>query len=56
MVFFVHSLLVCYVVTYKGCNDRSNAIIGWMCHGSHHLGSLLGVNELTVSCAIVCKV
>ena len=40
----------------KGCKGRSNAVIGQRDHVSHHLGSLLGAIELTVLCAIVCKV
>jgi hypothetical protein len=40
----------------KGCSDRQDAMVGRIGPVSHHLGSLLGAIELTVSCAFVCRV
>ena len=42
--------LIVKSLAQKGCNDKWDAIV------SHHLQSLLGVIELTVLCAFVCKV
>ena len=48
--------LVVKVAASKGCNYKQNGMIGWIGHVSHHLRSLLGVIELTILCAFVCKV
>ena len=46
--------LIINVVAQKGCNGRADVVIGWIGLVSHHLGSFLGVIELTVLCAFMC--
>lgn len=48
--------LILKVLVRNKCNDRSDAVIGWIGHVSVHLGSLLSPNELTILCALVCRV
>ena len=42
------------VMTWKGCSDRLDTTIDQLGLVSHHLGSLLGVNELTNMSAFQC--
>ena len=45
------------MVARNGCSERQDdALYGCIGHVSHHLGPLLGVVELIVLCAFVCKV
>lgn len=44
------------MVSCKSGGSKKDAIIGWIGHVSYHLGSLVSIIELTVLCALVCKV
>ena len=44
------------LVAPKGCSYRLDAVIGRTGLASHHLESLLGVIDLIVLCAFMCKV
>jgi len=43
-------------VVQKGCCDMPDAVIGWIGRLPRHLGSLLGVIELTIFYEFVCRV
>ena len=44
------------VLVRKGCSDKPDVLIGWRGHVLYYLRSFLGVMELIVLCAFVCKV
>ena len=48
--------LILKMVSCKGCNDKSDAMIGKIGYVSHHLGSLADAIELTILCAFVFKI
>ena len=53
--YFTRSRMI-IVWTQKGCSDRLDAVIGWICLVVDNLGSLLDVIELTILCPFVCRV
>ena len=44
------------MVARKGCNDRWNAVVGWIGVVSHRLQSLSGGIAYIILCACVCRV
>jgi hypothetical protein len=56
MILVYSKWLIVKLVAPKGHNDRPDEVILWIGLISHHLGSFLGVIELIILCAFVCRV